>query len=95
MEQNIFMERIIEDEKIKKEFKNSDTIFDIIEKNENISIKSINGKDPFDFISDFGNNYFNLRSPHGNFFYKFHFLLENPLSIFPFSYEELTNLGVG
>ena len=84
----------IEDENIKKEFRNSDKIFDIIKTNEDIPIKSINGKNPFDFISDLGNDYKNLRSPHANFFLKFHFLPDLFLFINPFSLEELTNLTV-
>ena len=84
----------IEDENIKKEFKNSKVIFDIIDNNEDIPIKSINGKDPFDYISEFGNKYINLRSPHANFFLKFHFLPELFLALLPFSLEELTNLTI-
>ena len=36
----------------------------------------------------------NLKSPHGNFFLKYHFLKESFLFLFPLSYEELTNLTI-
>ena len=81
----------IEDEDIKKSFRNYEDIFNIIDSNENIPIKSINGKDPFDFIGDFGNDFFNFRSPHGNFFFKYHWIPIGPLVQ---SYEELINLTI-
>ena len=79
----IYGANYIQEEEIKKKFRNSETIFDIIEKNKNNKIISINGKDPFDFISDFGQNYLNLRSPHGNFFFKYRLIQEYFLSSFP------------
>ena len=68
---------------------------EIINKNAMKPIKSINGKNPFDFISEFGNNYLNFRSPHANFAFKSEFIISyNTLTNYPFSYEELTKLNV-
>ena len=58
-------------------------------------VKSINGKNPFDFISEFGNNYLNCRSPHANFAFKSENILSSyTLTNYPFSYEELSKLNV-
>ena len=76
-------------------FRNYETLFDIIENNSDIPIESINGKDPFDFISNFGSEYQNFRNIHSSFSYKYNLfnsallLMENPLSI-----EELTNITI-
>ena len=81
-------------EEYQKKFKNYEIIFKLISKNENTPIKSINGKDPFNFISDFGSNYMDFRSPHANLAYK-HILTDTcHLSAFPLSIEELTNFSV-
>ena len=76
-------------------FKNNDTVFNTITKNENIPIKAINGKDPFDFITYFGGDYEMLKSPHGCFRYKF-FMHNKEFEFFdfPLSYENLTNFDV-
>ena len=44
---------LVEDEEIQKAFRNSETIFNIIEGNKYVKIKSINQMNPFDFISDY------------------------------------------
>ena len=60
-----------------------------------IAVKSINGKNPFDFISEFGNNCLNFRSPHANFALKSEFIISfYTLTNYPFSYEELSKLNV-
>ena len=83
---------LTEDEEIQKAFRNSDTLFNIIEDNKDVKIASINGMDPFDFISDFGKDYYNLRSPHANFFFKWHILPF--LYLLPMSSEELIDFNV-
>ena len=72
-------------------FKNKETIFDIIKNNTNIPIKSINGKDPFDFITNFGGDFRKLKSPQANFRYKFVNHNVNTLKDYPLSIEDLTN----
>ena len=92
-ETRIFGSNNIKDE-YKKFFRNN-SIFEIIEKNKDIPIKSINGKNPFDFINDFGKNYFEFKNPHGNFPFKFK-LLETSFTLdaFPLKLEELTNFKI-
>ena len=81
-------------EEFQSKFKNYEILFPIIDKNKNIPIKCIKGKDPFNFISDFGNNYLDFRSPHANFALKQFYTEICYFSIFPLSYEELTNFDV-
>ena len=81
-------------EEFQSKFKNYEILFPIIDKNKNISIKNIKRKDPFNFISDFGNNYLDFRSPHANFALKKFYTEICYFSIFPLSYEELTNFDV-
>lgn len=70
-------------------------IEEIINNNSMKPVKSINGKNPFDFISEFGNNYLNCRSPHANFALKSENILSSyTLTNYPFSYEELSKLNV-
>ena len=70
----------------------NEKVYNIISENNLVPIQSINGKNPFDFITEFGNNYINLRSPHANFAVKSRFNELTPLISFPLSYEELSNL---
>ena len=90
----IFCESNIKDN-YNSSFINFENINETINKNKDIPIKSINGIDPSDFISNFGKNYFDLRSPHANFPIKFK-MLQKPftLSSFPLGIEELTNLTI-
>ena len=76
-------------------FINFENINETINKNKDIPIKTINGIDPCDFISNFGKNYYDLKSPHSNFPKKFK-ILEKPftLSSFPLGIEELTNVTI-
>ena len=48
--------------------------------------------DPFDFISDFGKDYYHLRSPHANFGFKYYYLPF--LYYFPMSSEEIIHFNV-
>ena len=74
---------------------NFDKIQEIITKNSNVSIKYINGEDPFDFISNFGNDYSKLKGPHGNFRWKYHIISNGyDFQKFPFSMDELADLSI-
>ena len=77
---------------------NSNKIQEIVTKNSNVSIKYINGEDPFDFISNFGNEYIKIRNPHGNFIYKCITNINSQIFYnfqnFPFSMDELTNITI-
>lgn len=89
--------RIFGEIKIDKEeyqyFKNNDTIFNMIEKNKEIPIKEINGKDPFDYITYFGGDYERFRSPHACFRVKFFYNNRNfNFQIFPLDKGNLTDL---
>ena len=91
--------RIFGKNNIKKEYQEhflkSEETFKTIEENEDIPIKSINGKNPFDYISDFGKNYIDFKSPHGNFPFKFKYLQSShTLDAFPLTLEELTNFTI-
>ena len=77
-----------------KYFKNNETIFDIIRNNINIPIKSINGKDPFDYIMTFGGVFKKLKSPQASFRYKFINYNQQTLANYPLSFENLTNFTV-
>lgn len=75
---------------------NFDKIQEIITKNSNVSIKYINGEDPFDFISNFGNDYSKLKGPHGNFRWKYYIISNVGYDFmkFPFSMDELADLSI-
>ena len=78
-----------------KYFSNYQNVYEIIEKNKNFPISKINGKNPFDFITDFGKDYLNLKSRQATFFYKFVFFINNNnLYQLPLSIEELINFTV-
>lgn len=50
---------------------NNDTIYDIIKRNLNVPIKSINGVDPFEFITNFGSDFKRLKNDQATFRAKF------------------------
>ena len=82
-------------EEMRAYYKNNDTIFDIIENNQDSPIKYINGKNPFDYISKFGSDYKDFRSPHASFPSKFNSIEELfSLAELPLSLEELSNFTV-
>ena len=77
------------------QFKNHEEVFNMIKKNKEIPIKEINGLDPFDYISNFGGEYENFRSPHASFRIKFFFHNRNfNFLYFPLSKEDLSELTV-
>jgi len=78
-----------------KYFRNSDSVFNMIKKNKNIPIKAINGKDPFDYITEFGGVFLKLKSIQGTFRYKFaHLLNDLNFLAYPLSKEDLSNFKV-
>jgi len=92
-EYKIFADLGVNEELFSK-FRNYETIFDIIKNNTNIPISSINGKNPFDYITNFGGNIRKLKSPQASF--RFKFLSRNGQSLdeFPLSIEEFSNLTI-
>ena len=56
---------------------------------EKIPIKLINGLDPFEYIQNWGWNYYGLRSPHGQFSKNIQLLNEFYLILYPLLPEEL------
>ena len=83
------------DEEDYSHFRNYETLFNIIKKNSDIPIKTINDIDPFDFITSFAGDYEKLKSPQGSFRYKF-FEHNNNQNFFdyPISKENLINFKV-
>ena len=83
------------DKKIMPYFANSSKdIFEIIEKNTDIAISTINGFEPFDFINNFGGNYMSLKSKHGTFTYKIKYHNQLQLKYFPLKYEDFKNFQI-
>ena len=72
-------------------FKNYEQVVQVIQKNLNTPIESINGKDPFSFIQEFTD--IKLRSQHATYVFKQAIYTKNNLNI-PVSTEELTNFKV-
>ena len=79
-------------------FEDIQTIGQIIEKNilNPTPIESINGEDPFEYIFNFGMEYYKAKSPHTTNF--FHYLQNNRLVYnfkdYPFSEDDLTSLKI-
>ena len=65
-EYKIFADLSVSEELFSK-FRNYEKIFDIINNNTNIPISSINGKNPFEYITNFGGNLRKLKSPQASF----------------------------
>lgn len=78
-----------------KYFRNSDTIFKMIKDNYEVPITKINGKDPFDFVTEFGGVFCKLKSIQGTFRYKFvHLSKELTFYTYPLTKEDLSNFSV-
>lgn len=54
-------------------FSNSNEVIKVINENMEVPIKSINGIEPFEFISSFGGEFLNVKSLQGNFRLKFEY----------------------
>lgn len=59
-----------------------------------LPIKSINGKDPFEYISNFGGNYLSTKNPHGTFSFKINYNNDVPLSDYPLTQKEFEELEI-
>ena len=79
------------DETMQKYFRNYQQVFKTIKNNLDKYILSINGKDPFEYILNYGKSYLNLRNQHGEFTIKYSSFNRFPLSIMPFSAGEVQN----
>ena len=78
-----------------KYFRNNDTIFKMIKDNYEVPITKINGKDPFDFVTEFGGVFCKLKSIQGTFRYKFvHLSKELTFNTYPLTKEDLSNFSV-
>ena len=76
-------------------FKNYQTVFETINANKDEPIASINGQNPFDFITNIGKDYFYLKSPQATFVYKYFYLSNNiNYYLLPLSLEDLTEFNV-
>ena len=73
---------------------NIDEVFDVYNENDEIPIKSINDKNPFDFINDFGNNFLSTKNEHSTFSFKMKFHNDLDLSDYPFSIEDFPQLDI-
>ena len=76
-------------------FENYENLYLMINNNLDVPIKSINGQDPFDFITNIGKGYFGLKSPQSAFIYNY-FNHNNNISFYdlPYSVDELTEFTV-
>ena len=70
-------------------FANGTEIFEIIEKNKDNPIKTINGQTPFDFIQNFGGDFFNLKNKQANYAFKTHNYMAPYAIYFPFDENEI------
>ena len=76
-------------------FRNYEIVFKTIQNNINTPIKTINGKDPFDFITNFAGDYERLKSPQGTFRYKLYdHNNEQDFFDYPLSKENFINFTV-
>ena len=72
-------------------FRDGENVYDKIIKNMNAPIKSINGKQPFDFIQNFAR--IKLRNPHSTYTFNEALYLKNNFYI-PVTLEDLTNFHI-
>ena len=78
-------------------FKNNETVFKVVQENLKVPIKSINGKEPFEFISSFGGDFCKLRSKQGTFRHKYEMhnsIIHTSFYSFPLSYEDFKEYTV-
>ena len=72
-------------------FDNHETLSKIINDNINVSIKEINGQDPFDFIINFGKEYNRFKSPQAIFRFKSYSFNPGNFFDYPLNIEDLNN----
>ncbi|KAL7720400.1 VIT domain-containing protein [Entamoeba marina] len=66
------------------------TVPEMLTTNENITIQTINGMTPYEWIREYGNNYAGLKSPHGKFSYVLETISHVNLANNPFKKEFLS-----
>ena len=84
-------------QELMSKFKDYGTVSKVIKENSNEPILTINGKDPFIYITTFGNEYLRLKSPYATFVYKFlnvNNINNANLYQLPLSLKDLTNFAV-
>ena len=74
-------------------FENDFSILDFCHQNQ-APVKSINGKDPFEYINNFGGNFAATKNIHGTFSFKMNFHNLVSLNDYPLSEDELNTLEV-
>lgn len=77
-------------------FANGDEIRKIVERNVNVSIKTINGISPFEFVLNFGNEYYNhLKNRDAMYTYATYMFRSNyfPLYYFPLTLSDYKNIS--
>ena len=75
-------------------FKNGNDLLNILKKNINEPIKNLNGQDPFDFITDFFDEYQNLRSKHATYTSIFNSFPVFYFYLYPISKDNLNNFTI-
>ena len=75
-------------------FKNGNYLLNILKKNINEPIKNLNGQDPFDFITDFFDEYQNLRSKHATYTSIFNSFPVFYFYLYPISKDNLNNFTI-
>lgn len=70
-------------------FTNGTEVFKVIGENIGKPISKINGKTPFEFIQNFGDNFFNLKNKQANYAFKTHQYVSPFLIYFPFDEDEI------
>ena len=59
-----------------------------------LPIKTINGKDPFEYINNFGGNYLSTKNKHGTFTFKLNYNNDIRLSDYPLTEKDLEQLNI-
>ena len=69
-----------------------ENILEECDNNSEFSIQSINDKNPFDYINDFGSNLLSTKNEHATFSFKLQYHNDLPLSDYPLKIEEFEQL---
>ena len=82
------------EEELYDNFKNGNDLLAILKNNLNEPIKYLNNKDPFDFITDFFIEYYNLRSKHAIYTYNLNHFPVFYLYLTPITKDQLNNFTI-
>jgi hypothetical protein len=77
-----------------KYFKDYAKVYEFCVTFNDLPIKTINEKDPFEYISNFGGNYLSTKNNHGTFTFKLNYNNDIPLSDYPLTEKELEQLNI-